>query len=305
VIKAFDIFFENNRAYMAMEYCPCDLFHLLSDKMKVQPSQAEIDCYFVQLLDGIRYLHQSGIAHLDLKLENCVISAEGILKIIDFGCAEVVRAPWETQRRPSHNIKGSRPYIAPEVFLNSSYDGQCADAWAVGIMYIAMTERRYPWSVANARLDTTFRDYAAVRHIADKAAPAAAPRAQRTVRFVVSSGTLHTTSFTSIDATSHRSAPTISSPTLLSTPEHATHKPSASEPILPRRTASYMSRLLPTRPEAWSLIAGLLCPDADRRMTIDQAWQDTWVRCVDRCHQGRPSSHHQHHSGGKSKHVID
>jgi len=76
----------------------------------------------------------------------------GRLKIIDFGSAEVVRTPWEHQSHMVRGIRGSDPYIAPEIWAskagNQHYDGVEADIWAAGVLLICLTERHFPWSVA-------------------------------------------------------------------------------------------------------------------------------------------------------------
>ncbi|OLY78941.1 Serine/threonine-protein kinase HRK1 [Smittium mucronatum] len=89
IIKTFDIVMEYNQSYYAiMEHCPIDLFTLLQTR---KLNHDEIYGFFAQLIEGVAYLHQKGIAHRDLKLDNCCIAFDGTLKIIDFGCATIFK----------------------------------------------------------------------------------------------------------------------------------------------------------------------------------------------------------------------
>jgi serine/threonine protein kinase len=63
--------------------------------MTGRQTEEEIGCCFKQIVAGVRYLHEMGLAHRDLKLDNCVVNEFGIVKIIDFGCAVVFKYPLE------------------------------------------------------------------------------------------------------------------------------------------------------------------------------------------------------------------
>ncbi len=63
--------------------------------------------YFVQLMSGVKYLHDVGYAHRDLKLENLLLSKDGVLKIADFGVSKKLKF------NPMKTCCGSPDYIAP------------------------------------------------------------------------------------------------------------------------------------------------------------------------------------------------
>lgn len=164
IIKTIDILHENNRYFEIMEYAPIDFFAVvMSGKM----SRNEINCCLKQILNGVSYLHSLGLAHRDLKLDNCVLTKDGILKIIDFGSAVIFKYPYDqygNQKdsiQPCHGIVGSDPYLAPEVLKNSnSYNPQPVDLWSIAIIYCCMTLKRFPWKIPSADKDNSFKLYA-------------------------------------------------------------------------------------------------------------------------------------------------
>lgn len=70
------------------------------------------------------------MVYRDLKPENIMISADGYLKLIDFGFAKVIK-------KRTYTICGTPEYIAPEILLNEGH-GKAVDWWTLGILLYEM-----------------------------------------------------------------------------------------------------------------------------------------------------------------------
>ncbi|KAI8633417.1 Pkinase-domain-containing protein [Xylariaceae sp. FL1651] len=156
IIETLDIVQEKGKWYEVMEYAPYDLFAIV---MTGKMSKAEITCCFLQILSGVTYLHSSGLAHRDLKLDNVVVSEHGIMKIIDFGSAHVFKYPFESEIVLATGIVGSDPYLAPEVYDERKYDPQAVDIWSLAIIFCCMSLRRFPWKLPR-NTDTSYKLFA-------------------------------------------------------------------------------------------------------------------------------------------------
>ncbi|CAG8785344.1 3587_t:CDS:2, partial [Racocetra fulgida] len=138
VIDTIDLLQDTQGNYCeVMEYCAGgDLYSLIVSSGGLEESEA--DCFFGQLINGVKYLHESGVAHRDLKPENLLLTSTGCLKITDFGNGECFKMAWETQPHLSRGVCGSEPYIAPETFTSNWFDPRPVDIWACGIIYMGM-----------------------------------------------------------------------------------------------------------------------------------------------------------------------
>ncbi|KAG0169681.1 hypothetical protein DFQ28_008037 [Apophysomyces sp. BC1034] len=152
IIQVYDIVQQDTTFYEIMEYAPNGLFSIV---LSGQMSSNEIACCWRQLLNGLSYLQSMGLAHRDLKLDNLVLDERGILKIIDFGCADVIKYPHQTQTHASQGVYGSDPYIAPEMYDLPLYDATKVDVWSCGIIFACMITGRFPWRVPKP-VDVTY-----------------------------------------------------------------------------------------------------------------------------------------------------
>lgn len=155
IIETLDIISDHGHYYEVMEYAPHDLFGVvMSGKMCRQ----EIYCVFRQIVDGVDYLHSMGLAHRDLKLDNCVMTMGNIVKLIDFGTATVFHSPGKSKVVAS-GIVGSDPYLAPEVLSQQTYDPRLTDVWSCAIIFLCMVLRRFPWKLPDMKTDPSYRLY--------------------------------------------------------------------------------------------------------------------------------------------------
>ena len=108
-----------------------DLQHQLDEVMFFSEKRTQF--YAAEITLAVQFLHQHGILHRDLKLENVLLGSDGHCKIADFGLSKLGLFRYRKTR-----TQCGTPYcMAPEIFKNLPYD-QGVDWWALGIMIYQM-----------------------------------------------------------------------------------------------------------------------------------------------------------------------
>jgi 5'-AMP-activated protein kinase catalytic alpha subunit len=117
---------------MIMEFCQGgELFDYIVRHTRLSEKQA---CkFYLELISGIEYIHQSGVCHRDLKPENLLLDYDLTLKIVDFGLSNMyeIGATLKT-------ACGSPCYAAPEMIAGKRYQGLRTDIWSSGVVFYAM-----------------------------------------------------------------------------------------------------------------------------------------------------------------------
>ena len=105
----------------------------------------------VQLASGLAAAHQQGIVHRDLKPGNLRVTADGRLKILDFGLAELMPHASELGMTmtltQSQDTSGTLPYMSPEQLSGKKADAR-TDIWAAGAVLYEMATGRRPFDQA-------------------------------------------------------------------------------------------------------------------------------------------------------------
>ncbi|KAI4352530.1 hypothetical protein L6164_006770 [Bauhinia variegata] len=121
----------SNSIYLVFEYMEHDLAGLVSSP-DVKFTEAQVKCYLRQLLSGIEHCHVRGVMHRDIKASNILVNNEGILKIGDFGLANIL-SPHHKQPLTSRVV--TLWYRPPELLMGSTSYGVSVDLWSVGCVF--------------------------------------------------------------------------------------------------------------------------------------------------------------------------
>ena len=154
VVQIYDIGSAKNTHYFSMEYVKGEsLMTLVRREGKLDPERAV--GYILQAVRGLKYGHDRGMIHRDVKPDNLLINDQGIVKVADMGLVKLAD-DLETAAVPNDAAQaqpeapagltragfalGTPSYMAPEQAANSSSAGPAADVYSLGCtLYVLLT----------------------------------------------------------------------------------------------------------------------------------------------------------------------
>jgi serine/threonine protein kinase len=98
-----------------------------------------------QLADGLEYLHNAGFLHRDICPRNVMVTAEGVVKLIDFG----LTIPNTPDFLKPGNRTGTTEYLAPELIRRQTTDAR-VDLFALGVTAYQVFSSGLPWDKASS-----------------------------------------------------------------------------------------------------------------------------------------------------------
>eukprot|EP01095_Lingulamoeba_sp_RSL-Kostka_P009357 TRINITY_DN3231_c0_g1_i1.p1 TRINITY_DN3231_c0_g1~~TRINITY_DN3231_c0_g1_i1.p1 ORF type:complete len:324 (+),score=92.95 TRINITY_DN3231_c0_g1_i1:96-1067(+) len=133
VLKMHSIFQTPDQYHLILDYMSQgELLNQIFNQGKFTESDAQ--SIVKQILEGVAYLHENGICHRDLKLENLLCSEKGDVVISDFGLSKFFGRGQLLKTRC-----GTVGYCAPEVVVGDIYT-DAVDIWAIGVItYILLS----------------------------------------------------------------------------------------------------------------------------------------------------------------------
>ncbi|XP_050438580.1 calcium/calmodulin-dependent protein kinase type IV-like [Adelges cooleyi] len=136
IVNLYKVFETGTEMILLLEMAPGGELQMVLDRDEV-PSELEVARLMQQILDGLNYLHTINVAHLDIKPQNLVLTADFPncdVKLCDFGISRYLSEGVDVRE-----ILGTPDYVAPEVLNYEPIDVQ-TDMWSIGVlMYVLLT----------------------------------------------------------------------------------------------------------------------------------------------------------------------
>jgi predicted Ser/Thr protein kinase len=138
IVTIYDAGEQDGIFYIAMEFIEGTTLHELLAEKRVLPTD-EVVQISRQICRGLDYAHSNGIVHRDIKPANIMITANGTVKIMDFGIAKAGGQVTNTGQ-----VLGTPNYMSPEQVKGKQLDGR-SDLFSLGVILYEMLTGEKPF----------------------------------------------------------------------------------------------------------------------------------------------------------------
>lgn len=148
IVNIADVFYENNTAYMVMNFVKGETLQQIVDKKGRIEYETSLN-YITQLADAISYLHKQNILHRDIKPENIIITPEGKAVLIDFGSSR----EFIQDKTASHTSILTHGYAPLEQYSANSRKGAYTDIYSLGAVFYFIITGQKPMDAATRTIE--------------------------------------------------------------------------------------------------------------------------------------------------------
>ncbi|XP_055923818.1 cyclin-dependent kinase-like 1 isoform X1 [Eupeodes corollae] len=139
LVSLLEVFRRKRRLHLVFEFCELTVLHELERHPQGCPENLTKQIVY-QTLHGVAYCHKQGCLHRDIKPENILLTAQGQVKLCDFGFARML-SPGENYT----DYVATRWYRAPELLVGDTQYGTPVDVWAIGCLFAELVRGEALW----------------------------------------------------------------------------------------------------------------------------------------------------------------
>lgn len=144
IIKCLEVVEEATQIILVEEFARCGSLAGYFRSVNMNLDEKSIILIMKQILSALVYMHNRGVVHRDIKLENIFLSSVPNLevKIGDFG-----NAVFKDSQEHISGLRGTLLYLAPEILTNRYTEK--VDIWSCGILLFILLKKKLPYSFKN------------------------------------------------------------------------------------------------------------------------------------------------------------